>query len=74
MPDSEVSAEENTARLVQEYGLGDGADVVMEACGAESSVQTGIHVLRVGGSYEQGGLGRNTINFPVVVMLEKSRQ
>lgn len=71
MPDSKVSAEENAARLIQEHGLDDGADVVMEASGAEPSVQTGIHVLRVGGSYVQGGLGKNIINFPIVAMSEK---
>lgn len=71
VPDSEVSAEVNAARLVQEYGLDDGADVVMEASGAESSVQSGIHVLRVGGSYVQGGLGWNTISFAIVVMASR---
>ena len=71
LPDSKVSAEENAARLIKEHALEDGADVVMEASGAEPSVQTGIHVLRVGGSYVQGGLGRNIINFPIVVMSEK---
>lgn len=71
VPDSKGSAEENAARLIKEHDLEDGADVVMEASGAEPSVQTGIHVLRVGGSYVQGGLGRNIINFPIVVMSEK---
>lgn len=71
IPDSRKSAVENAARLVQEHGLEDGADVVMEASGAEASVQTGIHVLRAGGSYVQGGLGRSMINFPIVAMSEK---
>lgn len=71
IPDSKMSAEENAASLIKEYGLEDGADVVMEASGAEPSIQTGIHVLRVGGSYVQGGLGRNIVNFPIVVMSEK---
>lgn len=71
IPDSQVSAEENAARLIKEHDLEDGADVVMEASGAEPSVQTGIHALRVGGSYVQGGLGRSMINFPIVAMSEK---
>ncbi|CAF9936882.1 hypothetical protein IMSHALPRED_010939 [Imshaugia aleurites] len=71
IPDTKASAEENAARLIKEHDLEDGADVVMEASGAEPSVQAGIHVLRVGGSYVQGGLGRNMINFPIVVMSEK---
>ena len=70
-PDSKMSAEENASRLIKEHNLEDGADVVMEASGAEPSIQTGIHVLRVGGSYVQGGLGRNIVNFPIVVMSEK---
>lgn len=71
LPDSKASAEENAIRLVKEHDLEEGADVVMEASGAESSVQTGIHVLRVGGSFVQAGLGRNMINFPIVVIVEK---
>ncbi|KAL6717274.1 hypothetical protein ACLMJK_005189 [Lecanora helva] len=71
MPDSKASAEENAARLIKQHGLGDGADVVMEASGAEASVQTGVHVLRTGGSYVQGGLGRPNIIFPIVTMSEK---
>ncbi|KAK4692262.1 hypothetical protein P7C71_g4906, partial [Lecanoromycetidae sp. Uapishka_2] len=71
IPDSKASSEENAAKLVAEFGLEDGADVVMEASGAEPSVQTGIHVLRVGGSYVQAGLGRPNISFPIVVMSEK---
>lgn len=71
IPDSGISAEENAARIVEEHDLEDGADVVMEASGAEPSVQTGIHVLRSGGSYVQGGLGRSIINFPIVAMSEK---
>lgn len=66
-----VSAEENAARIVREFGLGEGADVVLEASGAEASVNTGIHVLRRGGSYVQGGLGKPVINFPIVTMSEK---
>ena len=70
-PDSKATPEENAARLINEYDLGDGADVVMEASGAEPSVQTGVHVLRTGGSYVQGGLGRPDISFPIVAMSEK---
>ena len=71
VPDPKASAEANAARLIKEQDLEDGADVVMEASGAELSVQTGIHVLQVGGSYVQGGLGRNIIDFPIVLMSEK---
>ncbi len=72
VPDSKASAEENAAKLVAQFGLEDGADIVMEASGAEPSVQTGVHVLRMGGSYVQGGLGRPNISFPIVTMSEKA--
>ena len=62
----QVSAAENAARLVQDNDLGHGADVVIDASGAEASVQTGIHVLRTGGCYVQGGMGKNEITFPIM--------
>jgi D-xylulose reductase len=70
-PDTTVSAEENAASLVRENDLGLGADAVIEASGAESSVQTAMHVLRPGGSYVQTGLGKPIINFPILIMSEK---
>lgn len=65
------SAEDNAARLIEENGLELGADAVIEASGAESSVNTAIHVLRTGGSYVQTGLGKSSINFPILAMSEK---
>ena len=70
-PDKSVSAEDNAARLVHENGLGLGADAVIEASGAESSVNTAIHALRPGGSYVQTGLSGSVINFPMLAMSEK---
>ena len=70
-PDTSVSAEENAARLVHENDLGAGADAVIEASGAESSVNTAIHVLRPGGSYVQTGLPKPIINFPILAMCER---
>ena len=70
-PDTKVSAEENATRLVVENDLGLGADAVIEASGAESSVNTAMHVLRPGGSYVQTGLGKPTISFPILAMSEK---
>ena len=51
-----VAATENAERLREENGLGAGADVAIDASGAEPSVHTGIHVLRNGGTYVQGSL------------------
>lgn len=70
-PDTKATAEENAARLVSTNDLGLGADAVIEASGAESSVNTAMHVLRPGGSYVQTGLGKPIINFPILAMSEK---
>ncbi|KAF2751205.1 GroES-like protein [Sporormia fimetaria CBS 119925] len=66
-----VSAEENAERLRRECGLPNGADVVVDASGAEPCVQMGIQVLRVGGTYIQGGMGKPDITFPIVAMCTK---
>ncbi len=70
-PDMAASAEDNAARMVFENELGAGADAVIEASGAESSVNTAIHALRPGGSYVQTGLGKPIIKFPILAMSEK---
>ncbi|EOD43657.1 putative xylitol dehydrogenase protein [Neofusicoccum parvum UCRNP2] len=66
-----VSPEENAKRLVQEAGLGPGADVVIDASGAEVCIQTAIHVARVGGRFTQGGMGKPDIAFPIGAMCAK---
>jgi D-xylulose reductase len=70
-PDLSALPEENAARLIQENNLGLGADAVIEASGAESSIVTAVYVLRPGGSYVQTGLGKPVVNFPIVTMSEK---
>jgi D-xylulose reductase len=62
---SSGSPEENAQALKKEHNLGTGADVALDASGAEVSVQTAIHVLRHGGSYVQGGLGHEQVHFPI---------
>ncbi|KNG90643.1 alcohol dehydrogenase [Aspergillus nomiae NRRL 13137] len=49
MPDLSITPEENAQRLIRTHGLGEGADVVIDASGAEASVQTGVFSLRMGG-------------------------
>ncbi|KAK5790527.1 hypothetical protein VI817_007814 [Penicillium citrinum] len=68
---SKVSALENAERLKKENDLGAGADVAIDASGAEPSVHTGIHVLRNGGTYVQGGMGRSEIQFPIMAACSK---
>lgn len=71
IPEGGVSAAENASRLRVESGLGDGADVVIDASGAEASINTGIHVLRPGGTYVQGGMGRDEVRFPITAVCTK---
>lgn len=66
-----VSAIENAERMKKENNLGAGADVAIDASGAEPSVHTGIHVLRNGGTYVQGGMGRSEIQFPIMAACSK---
>lgn len=66
-----VSAEENAANIIKENDLGDGADVAIDASGVEPSIQAAIHVLRKGGSYVQGGMGRDECTFPIMAACTK---
>lgn len=72
-PDTKANAMENAQRLIKENVLegSRGADVVIDASGAEPSVQTGIHVLRTGGTYVQGGMGQDEITFPIMLACTK---
>jgi D-xylulose reductase len=74
-----MTAEENAAALLAAFDLAeDGADTfgglvdtVIEASGAASSIETGIHILRPGGKYVQTGLGKPKMDFPIVAMSQK---
>ncbi|KXL43212.1 hypothetical protein M433DRAFT_136035 [Acidomyces richmondensis BFW] len=62
------SASDSAARIIKQCDLGLGADVAIDASGAEPCIQTAIHVLRSGGSYVQGGMGKTDITFPIGAM------
>jgi len=64
-------ATDAAARIISECELGLGADVIIDASGAEPCIQTDIHALRPGGSYVQGGMGKSDINFPIGAMCSK---
>jgi D-xylulose reductase len=66
-----VEAEKNAERLVKEHELGDGADVVIDASGAEPSIQASVHMLRTGGTYVQGGMGKPDVTFPILAFCAK---
>lgn len=67
-----VSPEENARTLLEAAGLPPtGADAVIDASGAEPSIQTSLHVVRAGGTYVQGGMGRADITFPIMALCIK---
>lgn len=71
LPVHTVSVEHHAATIIERFDLALGADAVIEATGAETCIQTAVHVLRPGGSYVQTGLGKPMVNFPIVAMSEK---
>ncbi|KAF2758728.1 GroES-like protein [Pseudovirgaria hyperparasitica] len=66
-----VSAEENAARMIKECELGVGADVAIDATGAEPCIQTGMQCLRTGGTYVQGGMGKSDMTLPIMVLAQR---
>ncbi|KAF2085831.1 sorbitol dehydrogenase [Saccharata proteae CBS 121410] len=71
VPDLKSDAENDAKKLIEECGLEDGADALLEATGAEPSIQTGIYVLKLGGTFVQAGLGKNMLTVPMVTLSEK---
>ncbi|KAK1838885.1 xylitol dehydrogenase, partial [Colletotrichum chrysophilum] len=66
-----ISAEDNAKALLDQCGLEGGADIVIDASGAESSIQTSLHAVKAGGTYVQGGMGKSDINFPIMSLCQK---
>lgn len=67
----EDSPEVTASRLRDTFDLPRGCHVVIEASGAESCMQTGIHVLCLGGSYIQTGIGKPNMEVPMLALSEK---
>jgi D-xylulose reductase len=63
---AKVSAEENARNMINECGLGPGADVIIDASGAEPCIQTAIHALRTGGTYVQVSSIYHFLAFPLI--------
>ncbi|KPM37502.1 putative D-xylulose reductase A [Neonectria ditissima] len=66
-----ISPEDNAKALIEQCDLDKGADVVIDASGAESSIQTSLHTVKMGGTYVQGGMGKADISFPIMAMCQK---
>lgn len=69
--DASRSPGQNAQQIIADCGLGEGADVVIDASGAEPCIQTAVHVVRNGGHYTQGGMGPTDVNFPIGVLCSK---
>ena len=68
-----IEASKATAQMIlDQCGLGDGADVVLECSGAESCIQTGIFCTKSAGTFVQVGLGPDTVEFPIITALIKA--
>ncbi|KAH8813339.1 chaperonin 10-like protein [Xylogone sp. PMI_703] len=65
---SRVPATENAANLLKAAELPLGADAIIDASGAEPSIQASIHAVRRGGIYVQGGMGKPDITFPIMAL------
>lgn len=72
-PSQSVSAMENAKALRQTCASipSTGADIAIDASGAAASTQTAVHVLRHGGTFVQGGMGRDDITFPIMAVCAK---
>ncbi|KAF9774826.1 hypothetical protein IL306_007130 [Fusarium sp. DS 682] len=66
-----LSAQDNAAAILDKCDLEQGADVVIDASGAEISIQTSLYVVKTGGVYVQGGMGKADITFPIMAMCQK---
>ena len=72
LPARADSAEDTAQKIIEKHSLpSEGADVVLEATGAEPCIEAGIHLLQPGGTYVQAGLGKSKIQFPIVDLSEK---
>ncbi|KAI1498883.1 xylitol dehydrogenase [Biscogniauxia marginata] len=66
-----IPAEDNAKAIIEQCDLGQGADVVIDASGAEPSIQASLHVVRMGGVFVQGGMGKADITFPIMSLCQK---
>lgn len=70
-PPKKATSEEVAKSIQEMYGLDEGADTVLEATGAETCIEAGIHILKKGGTFIQAGLGKPKIQFSIATLSEK---
>ncbi|KZT20407.1 xylitol dehydrogenase [Neolentinus lepideus HHB14362 ss-1] len=61
----------SAAAMKKQLGLPKGVDVVVDASGAEVSIQTGVFLAKNGGTYVQVGMGAPEVVLPITLMLTK---
>jgi D-xylulose reductase len=66
--DPMIHAETVATALKEKFGLGLGADVVLECSGAEACVQLGVYAARPGGTIVQAGMGKEVVQFPITTV------
>lgn len=70
--DPEAFAKRVSKDIKTQCGLSaEGADVILEASGAEPCIQTGVFLARPEGRFVQAGMGREFVSFPVTEALVK---
>ncbi len=69
--DPSASPQDEAERLKRTLGLEDGADVVLECSGVQSSAQTGLYASARGATYVQIGLGKHDQTLPLGFMCER---
>lgn len=70
--DAEEFAKKVAKTITEKFGIDRlGADVILEASGAEPCIQTGVFLARPEGRFVQAGMGREFVNFPVTEALVK---
>ncbi|KAK2803480.1 hypothetical protein FQN50_006991 [Emmonsiellopsis sp. PD_5] len=67
----EETPEQSSTRFLSTMDITDGVDAVIEASGAETSIQMGIHILRRGGSFVQTGIAKPKPQIPMLALSEK---
>ena len=71
VPDTNITPEKAATRFLQEMGIPEGVDVVLECTGVESSAQTGLYACGPGAIYIQIGMGKPEQRLPILAMSEK---
>ena len=57
--DEECEHSAHVAQLIKDqFDLGEGPEVVIDATGAQSCIQTGVNLCKKGGTYVQAGMGK----------------